>query len=109
MRWKLQPKPGKRSRISTDGTDERGWVSAMEKPIQRGDCSDLNDLIQLRYLDLAQANWSETRVEPLEWKIKQILYGRNHTLRFTMFVATVEKMGQLPEQKREATFDAARG
>ena len=58
--------------------------------------------------DLARANWSEAKVEQLEWKIKQILYGRNHTHRFTMFVATVEKMGQLPDQRERRLIDAAR-
>lgn len=42
--------------------------------------------------DLERSGWSQDKVDSLRWKIDQILYGWNHTPRFTFFVATVESL-----------------
>ena len=42
--------------------------------------------------DLERADWSEEKIEDMSWKIDQILYGRDHTPRFTMFVAATERL-----------------
>lgn len=42
--------------------------------------------------DLERSGWSQEKIDSLRWKIDQILYGRNHTPRFTFFVATVESL-----------------
>ncbi len=42
--------------------------------------------------DLEKSGWKEEKVESLRWKIDQILHGRDDTPRFTVFVATVEKL-----------------
>ncbi len=42
--------------------------------------------------DLERSDWSDEKVDSLRWKIDQILYGRDHSPRFTFFVATVERL-----------------
>ena len=42
--------------------------------------------------DLERSGWKEEKIASLRWKIDQILYGRDHTPRFTFFVATLEKL-----------------
>ncbi len=42
--------------------------------------------------DLERSGWSQEKVDSLKWKIDQILYGWDHTPRFTFFVATVERV-----------------
>ena len=42
--------------------------------------------------DLESSGWTEEKVESLRWKTDQILYGRDHTPRFTFFVAALEKL-----------------
>ncbi len=42
--------------------------------------------------DLERSNWDESKVDQLQWKIDQILYGRDHRPFFTFFLATLEKL-----------------
>ena len=42
--------------------------------------------------DLERSNWDETRIDQLQWKIDQILHGRDHRPFFTFFLATLEKL-----------------
>ncbi len=42
--------------------------------------------------DLERANWDDTKIDQLQWKIDQILYGRDHRPFFTFFLATLEKL-----------------
>ncbi len=60
------------------------------------ECSELEDgpamwEDKLAY-DLERSGWSQEKVDSLRWKIDQILYGRDHSPRFTFFVATVERL-----------------
>ena len=42
--------------------------------------------------DLDRSGWKQEKIDSLRWKIDQILYGREHSPRFTFFVATVERL-----------------
>ena len=42
--------------------------------------------------DLERSNWDESKVDQLQWKIDQILYGRDHRPFFTFFLATLQKL-----------------
>lgn len=60
------------------------------------ECADLEDgpamwEDKLAY-DLERSNWDESKVDQLQWKIDQILYGRDHRPFFTFFLATLEKL-----------------
>ena len=60
------------------------------------ECTDLDDgpamwEDKLAY-DLERSNWDENKVDQLQWKIDQILYGRDHRPFFTFFLATLEKL-----------------
>ncbi len=41
--------------------------------------------------DLELSGWSQNNVDGLQWKVDQILFGREHTPRLTFFAAALEK------------------
>lgn len=46
--------------------------------------------------DLDRSGWTQEKIDNLRWKIDQILYGQEHSPRFTFFVATVERLQGCP-------------